>query len=151
VASLFAGILIQLGSILDGCDGEVARLTFSKSRFGAWLDTLLDRYGDAAVATGITVGFWRVHPSPWAWLGGMAALTGFLLASYTKKEHALRYRKSIPGGFLARLIKRDLRLFGLFLGAVFGYPYFALLFLGLLSHVGIGHLFWTVSRGKTTS
>jgi len=150
-ASLAAGTLVQLGSILDGCDGEVARLTFRTSRFGAWLDTLLDRYGDAAVATGVTIGFWRGHPTSWVWLGGMAALTGFLLASYTKKEYALRYRKSIPTGIWARLIKRDLRLFGLFLGAVFGYPYFALLFLGLLSHVGIGCLFWAMSRRTKTS
>jgi len=150
-ASLFAGILIQLGSVLDGCDGEVARLTFRSSRFGAWLDTLLDRYGDAAVAVGITWGFWRVQPSPWVWLGGVVALTGFLLTSYSKKEYALRYGKSFPKGICMRLIKRDLRLFGLFLGAVLGYPYFALLALGLLSHVGIGRLFWTVSRGKTTS
>lgn len=150
-ASLFAGILIQLASVLDGCDGEVARLTFRSSLFGAWLDTLLDRYGDAAVATGITWGFWQVHPSPWVWLGGVVALTGFLLTSYSKKEYALRYGKSFPKGIWMRLIKRDLRLFGLFLGAVLGYPYFALLALGLLSHVGIGRLFWTVSRGKTTS
>ncbi len=146
-ASLFAGILIQLGSVLDGCDGEIARLTFRTSLFGAWLDTLLDRYGDAAVAVGITWGFWRVHPSPWVWFGGMIALTGFLLTSYSKKEYALRYGKSFPNGIWARLIKRDLRLFGLFLGAVFGYPYFALLVLGLFSHAGIGLLFWKVSRG----
>lgn len=147
VPSLFAGILIQLGSVLDGCDGEVARLTFRSSRFGAWLDTLLDRYGDAAVAVGITWGFWRVHPSPWVWLGGVAALTGFLLTSYSKKEYALRYGKSFPKGIWMRLTKRDLRLFGLFLGAVLGRPYFALLVLGLFSHVGIGLLFWKVSRG----
>ncbi|HUT87340.1 MAG TPA: NTP transferase domain-containing protein [Candidatus Heimdallarchaeota archaeon] len=146
-ASLFAAILIQLGSVLDGCDGEVARLTFRSSRFGAWLDTLLDRYGDAAVAVGITWGFWRLYPTPWVWFGGMIALTGFLLTSYTKKEYALRYRKSIPRGIWMRLIKRDLRLFGLFLGAILGYPYFALLVLGLFSHIGIGRLFWKVSRG----
>ncbi len=145
-ASLVAGILVQFGSILDGCDGEVARLTFRASRFGAWLDTLLDRYGDAAVATGVTIGFWRGHPTPWVWFGGMLALTGFLLASYTKKEYALRYGKSVPTGIWAKLIRRDLRLFGLFLGAVLGYPYFALLALGLFSHVGIGRLFWTMSR-----
>jgi len=145
-AALIAGVCVQLGSILDGCDGEIARLTFGTSRFGAWLDTLLDRYGDAALAAGITVGFWRGHPSPWVFLGGMVALTGFLLASYTKKEYALRYGKSIPVGIWTKLIKRDLRLFGLFLGAVIGYPYIALLFLGLLSHAGIGRLAWAASR-----
>jgi CDP-L-myo-inositol myo-inositolphosphotransferase len=138
--SLAGGILSQLGSIVDGCDGEVARLTFRESRFGAWLDTLLDRYGDAAVATGITYGFSRLHTGPLVWVGGILALSGFLLASYTKKEYALRYGKRVPKSVWTRLMKRDLRLFALFLGALFGHPYFALLAVGLLSHVGIALL-----------
>lgn len=145
-ATLAAGILIQIGSIVDGCDGEVARLTFKKSRFGAWLDTLLDRYGDIAVASGITYGFWRLYPTPSVWVGGVFALAGFLLTSYTKKEYALRYGKSLPMDVWARLIKRDFRLFALFLGAAFGHPYFALLTVGFLSHVGIGRLFWKMHK-----
>lgn len=148
---LAAGILVQIGSIVDGCDGEVARLTFRKSRFGAWMDSLLDRYGDIAVASGITYGFWRLHPIPWVWGGGILALAGFLLVSYTKKEYALRYGKSVPQDIWTRLIKRDLRLFALFLGAAFGHPYFALLAVGLLSHLGIGRLFWKVYQGERVS
>ena len=146
--TIAAGILVQIGSIVDGCDGEVARLTFRKSRFGAWMDTLFDRYGDIAVATGITYGFWRLYPTFWVWAGGVFALAGFLLASYTKKEYSLRYGESVPRDVWTRLIKRDLRLFALFLGATLGHPYFALLAVGLLSHFGIGHLFWKVYRGE---
>jgi CDP-L-myo-inositol myo-inositolphosphotransferase len=36
------GLLFQIASILDGCDGEVARLKFQGSRWGAWYDTLSD-------------------------------------------------------------------------------------------------------------
>ncbi len=36
------GLIFQIASILDGCDGEIARLTFRSSRFGAWYDTLTD-------------------------------------------------------------------------------------------------------------
>ena len=41
------GLLIQFASILDGCDGEIARLKKNASARGAWLDTMLDRYADA--------------------------------------------------------------------------------------------------------
>ncbi len=140
VRPLVGGILIQLGSILDGCDGEVARLTFKTSHFGAWFDTILDRYGDTLVAAGVTYGFWRAHPTPWVWLGGCAALSGFLLASYSKKEFVLRYRRDIPAGIVMRLVKRDLRLFVIFLGALFGYPYHAMVAVGLLSHFGVAQL-----------
>ncbi|MEM9917009.1 MAG: lysylphosphatidylglycerol synthase domain-containing protein [Bacteroidota bacterium] len=36
------GLIFQIASILDGCDGELARLKMLGSRFGAWYDTLTD-------------------------------------------------------------------------------------------------------------
>lgn len=147
-AWLLGGILVQFGSIVDGCDGEVARLTFRASRFGAWFDTLLDRYADAAVTVGVTYAFWRLHPTPWVWLGGLVSLTGFLLASYSKKEYALRYRESVPASLLMRLVKRDLRLFLVFLGAIAGYPYYAMLGVGFLSHLGVAWLVWVARRSQ---
>jgi phosphatidylglycerophosphate synthase len=41
-AVLIAALLFQIQSILDGCDGEIARLTFQRSRFGEWLDQSTD-------------------------------------------------------------------------------------------------------------
>lgn len=37
-----AGLLLQLHSILDSCDGEMARLRFQGSRLGQWLDSISD-------------------------------------------------------------------------------------------------------------
>ncbi|MCP5464977.1 MAG: CDP-alcohol phosphatidyltransferase family protein [Deltaproteobacteria bacterium] len=39
---VFGAFLIQMSSVLDGCDGEVARLKIISSNFGAWLDTVVD-------------------------------------------------------------------------------------------------------------
>ena len=36
------GVLFQFSSIVDGCDGELARLRFQFSKFGAWFDTISD-------------------------------------------------------------------------------------------------------------
>ncbi|MGC9020619.1 MAG: NTP transferase domain-containing protein [Candidatus Methanodesulfokora sp.] len=47
--NVLSGLLIQLSSILDGVDGEIARLFGTKSKFGALLDSILDRYADLAV------------------------------------------------------------------------------------------------------
>ena len=73
---LLAGVVIQLASIIDGCDGEIARLKYRSSRFGAWFDTVLDRYADVAIAVGITYGYARTHASALVWLGGILALRG---------------------------------------------------------------------------
>ena len=35
-AGIVAALLFQLAAIIDCCDGEVARLTFTESAFGAW-------------------------------------------------------------------------------------------------------------------
>ena len=39
---LMAFLIFQITSILDGCDGEIARLKFQKTKYGAWLDTVSD-------------------------------------------------------------------------------------------------------------
>ena len=45
------GILIQAVSVVDGVDGELARLKGMASRFGAVLDAVTDRYADAQEAS----------------------------------------------------------------------------------------------------
>jgi CDP-L-myo-inositol myo-inositolphosphotransferase len=132
--TIAGGLVVQASSILDGCDGEIARLKHWSTRRGAWLDTILDRYADLGVTLAITLSFARTHADPLVWLGGMLALAGFILASYTTKEYAIRHDRPYPNDVLNRLKRRDLRLLGICAGAVAGYPYAAMLALGLLSH-----------------
>jgi CDP-L-myo-inositol myo-inositolphosphotransferase len=56
---LVAGVLTQLASIWDGCDGEIARMTFRSSKFGAWYDTLTDNLRYVAMVVGCGVGLYR--------------------------------------------------------------------------------------------
>ena len=46
---LGAGILLLLGGFLDVLDGEFARRKNETSRYGAFLDSVLDRYSESAV------------------------------------------------------------------------------------------------------
>ncbi len=131
---LMGGILIQVASILDGCDGEIARLKRIGTARGAWLDTVLDRYGDLAIVVAITLAHSRLHPGSLTWVGGMVAAAGFILASYVTKEFESRHGKPYPNDPLNRLKRRDLRIFGIFIGAVIGHPYAAVVSLGLFSH-----------------
>ncbi|GAF67459.1 unnamed protein product, partial [marine sediment metagenome] len=150
-ANLVGGLVIQLASIIDGCDGEIARLKQLASPGGGWLDTLLDRYADLAVALAVTFAYATSHPGPLPWLGGLLAACGFILASYVTKEFALRHGRSYPNDVLNRLKRRDLRLFAICLGAIVGRPFEALLAVGALSHacvVGILIRGWAISRSN---
>ncbi len=53
---LFAGTMVCTGFVLtDMLDGALARITGTSGKFGAFLDSTLDRVGDAAVFAGIAI------------------------------------------------------------------------------------------------
>lgn len=66
--------LAHLQSILDGCDGELARVRFQQSAIGEWLDTIVDDGLNIALFTAVGVGLFRSE-------GNTIALTMGLLAS----------------------------------------------------------------------
>lgn len=74
----FAVILLFFSGFCDVLDGMVARLYEETTQFGAFLDSLLDRYGDGIILAGMTVGgLCRVE-------SGLLAIMGSLLVSYTR-------------------------------------------------------------------
>jgi archaetidylinositol phosphate synthase len=75
---LIAGALLLLSGFCDALDGVVARLYQQTTAFGGFLDSLLDRYADAAVYVGIILG--GLCDVLW----GLIALTGSLLVSYSR-------------------------------------------------------------------
>ena len=58
-AGVGAALLFQLAAVIDCSDGEVARLTFTESPFGAWLDIALDNVVHMAIFGGIALGAYQ--------------------------------------------------------------------------------------------
>lgn len=142
VFSVIAGLLAQLISIVDGCDGEVARLRHMSTAYGAWLDALLDRLADALVIGGMTYGAWRSHGASWVWLLGFAALVGSFAISYTEAryEGAFGQPPAFGDGLPA---KRDMRLFLIMLGGVTGQLIGALGLIAVLTTGEVIRRLWT--------
>src|SRR5208283_605541 len=81
-----AGSLAALAQVLDGVDGQFSRLTGMQSRGGAFLDSVLDRYFDAALTIGLVVYLIRIPaglPLPLLLVMAFFALSGSSLISYT--------------------------------------------------------------------
>ncbi len=97
---LIGALLSVWASILDGCDGEVARMKLLSSDFGCWLDTICDYLYYLLVFVGIAVGLNKGSGSN-AYLGWGAALLVGAALSFVVVSH-LRHRMSQdrPDAFL---------------------------------------------------
>ena len=117
-ALLAGGILAQFASIIDGCDGEVARLKYCESDFGGWFDAVLDRYADAFLLFGLTWHLLAARTTALVIFTGFMAIIGSFMLSYTADKYDSLMRKRITAGGKAGLrMGRDVRVFLIFLGA----------------------------------
>lgn len=82
---LLAAVLLVLASACDMLDGAVARLGGKGTRFGAFLDSTLDRYSDFAVYTGLAAGYAAQHPANITFiLLSMLAFFNAFMISYSR-------------------------------------------------------------------
>jgi CDP-L-myo-inositol myo-inositolphosphotransferase len=126
------GIIAQFASIIDGSDGEVARLKYLSSDYGGWFDAVLDRYADAFLLFGLT---WYVYSQNLSLLAlsvGFLAIIGSFMLSYTADKYDRLMKNRIQKGIR---LGRDVRVFLIFLGAVLNQPYSVLIVIAVLMNV----------------
>ncbi len=116
---LLGGLLAQFASIVDGCDGEVARLKYQSSDVGGWFDAVLDRYADAFLLFGLTWHLLVVKISGGVLLVGFMAIIGSFMLSYTADKYDNLMRERLQaGGKTGLRMGRDVRVFLIFLCAL---------------------------------
>ncbi len=130
------GIIAQLASIIDGSDGEVARLKYLSSDYGGWLDAVLDRYADAFLLFGLTWYVYSQNLSPWVLGVGYLAIIGSFMLSYTADKYDKLMENRIQKGIR---LGRDVRVFLIFLGALLNQPYLVLIVIAVLMNVETIH------------
>jgi phosphatidylglycerophosphate synthase len=101
-------------SILDGCDGELARLRFQESRFGGIIDYWGDNVVHIAVFACMAVGWSLSIGAPWPLLLGATAALGNLGSAWFVYWRVMHEKKdsgplftsvtTVPGQTLARML-----------------------------------------------
>jgi CDP-diacylglycerol---glycerol-3-phosphate 3-phosphatidyltransferase len=82
---LLGGLLTLLTGLLDTLDGSLARSTGQSRKFGAFLDSILDRYTELIIYIGVWFYFYRQgSTSPAFYLTFLLILFGSLMVSYTR-------------------------------------------------------------------
>jgi CDP-diacylglycerol--glycerol-3-phosphate 3-phosphatidyltransferase len=139
VSSLVGGTLLAMGywpvavgviifaGIMDGVDGLLARLSQQTSRFGAFLDSVLDRWSDSAFFIGLLVWHARMGLQTEQILS-IVALASSLLVSYTRAR-----AEGIGAECRRGLFTRLERLLTLIAGVVFDQVTIALWVTAILS------------------
>ena len=126
---LTGGFIAQLASILDGCDGEIARLKCLESPFGGWFDAVLDRYADAFMLFGFTWHTYLLNANPAVFLIGFMAIIGSFMVSYTADKRDARMQRNFEKHIR---IGRDIRVFLIFLGALLNQTFWTLVIIAAL-------------------
>ncbi len=125
---LLGAVLVTLSSILDGVDGEIARLKVRTSPGGALLDGVLDRLADAAICAAL--GAWAIAAGTDPRIAvalTVAATTGSMLSMATKDRIAALGIPPAPERWIGFLMGgRDARLFEISILALAGLPAAAL-------------------------
>jgi phosphatidylglycerophosphate synthase len=87
--TMAGAVLSVCASILDGCDGEVARLKLQASDFGTWLETFCDYLYYLFIFAGMAIGLARSKGDPvyLPWGGALffGAIATFFIASLSRK------------------------------------------------------------------
>jgi 1L-myo-inositol 1-phosphate cytidylyltransferase / CDP-L-myo-inositol myo-inositolphosphotransferase len=137
-----SGLLFQFCSIVDGCDGEISRLTLRQTKFGGWYDTITDQIRYVLYLLALGWGAYRLHGNIaylWA-IGLFPFVTTYLCVTMARFTASVSRQTNLAvtakveegigdGGWWARLIlplrvlvKQDVTAFVACALAVCGLP-----------------------------
>ncbi|HPX65138.1 MAG TPA: CDP-alcohol phosphatidyltransferase family protein [Anaerolineaceae bacterium] len=126
---LWGGVVLLLMAPLDAVDGAMARLSGRSSKFGAFLDSVIDRYSELFIYAAILYMFFEQGN----FLGVMvcfAAASGAVLVSYTRaRAEALGFDAKV--GVMTRVERSIVMIVGL----LFGIIVISLVIIAVLAHL----------------
>ncbi len=143
---LLGGVLITAFAIFDAIDGTLARMMGRTSRFGAFLDSTLDRFSEAIIFLGIFVYFMMQQGHNLELVLIYATVVGSLMVSYARAR-AEGIGVPLKDGWFTRFE----RILVLVVGLLFNLVTAALLLLAVFSNLTAFqrmYLVWRITGGE---
>jgi CDP-diacylglycerol--glycerol-3-phosphate 3-phosphatidyltransferase len=135
---VLGGVFLLLASSVDSLDGALARVSGAKSRFGAFLDSTLDRLSEGALLFGLLAWLLRQNATLEIYLV-FVILLGSVMVSYTRaRAEGLGYECKV--GILTRLE----RVAVLGVGLIIGWVRPTLIFMAVFTWITVFQRAWHV-------
>src|SRR3954467_11501246 len=129
----WAGVVIIGAGIFDMVDGRVARATGQVTQFGAFFDSVIDRYSDVALFFGLLVYYARANRFFYLVLTALVMVTS-VMVSYTRAR-----AESLIGSCKVGFMERPERIVLIIIGALFNRMGPVLWVLAVLSTITVIH------------
>jgi CDP-diacylglycerol--glycerol-3-phosphate 3-phosphatidyltransferase len=137
---VLGGVFLLLASSVDSLDGALARVSGAKSRFGAFLDSTLDRLSEGALLLGLLAWLLRQNATLEIYLVFLILL-GSVMVSYTRaRAEGVGYECKV--GILTRLE----RVAVLGVGLIIGWVRPTLIFMAVFTWITVFQRVWHVYR-----
>jgi len=149
---LSAAALFFAASFLDLVDGSVARVTGKASRFGAYLDTIVDRYVEALIVLAL---LFVALPDPnffipitaWIFLYIFGAMMTTYAKAAAKEKEIVKEGQELKGGILERAERLIILFAGILLASVnVGYLSIAVIVLAVLANISALQRIWLAAK-----
>jgi CDP-diacylglycerol--glycerol-3-phosphate 3-phosphatidyltransferase len=121
-------VITLVAAIFDMLDGRVARMRGRESKFGAFLDSTMDRYSDMLLYMGLMILYARLDKTPLMVLVWVAAFGSFMTSYARARAESLIPRCTV--GFL----ERPERIVLIVIGAIFNRMAAALWIIAILAN-----------------
>lgn len=125
------GVLVLMGAFFDLLDGVVARINHKTTVFGAFLDSVLDRYADACIFLSVSLNLF-LHDNITGMVLSLLVLVGALLVSYVRAR-----AEGLTLDCKIGLMERPERIILIVFGAISGLMLPVLWVLVVLTHVTV--------------
>lgn len=113
---VLTALILILGTLFDGLDGTLARATGQTSNFGAFLDSTMDRAGEAVIYAGIAAGAAVNGKTEVIGLATLALGLGSLVSYVRARGEALGVRADV--GLAQRAERAAVLIIGLLAGGL---------------------------------
>ncbi len=138
---VLAGFVIILANIFDTLDGTVARMAGQETKFGAFFDSVTDRYSDMFLFSGAIAYFAMKGDLHFVVISALAAVGG-IMTSYTRA----RAESLLPGKFNGGYMERPERVIVLAISCLFSRLYFGMICIAFLANLATFHRIWDAWR-----